>query len=167
MRSAARWPIVAAVLGVAKILSRAVVRAGMFPVGKTKPSMLSVMRSVCAPTSSEPMQAQPPTLGYLLSKALRRHRGRVALVASLLLALLLGTATALTTLALVRINQERKIAVKARDDADSSRKEAESARDGETSARRKSESLKEELRLRLDVVPIRNRDGKHEHVEHS
>ncbi len=53
----------------------------------------------------EPVQAQPPTLGYLLGKALRRHRGRVALVASLLLAALLGTAAALTIRANRRIDR--------------------------------------------------------------
>ena len=66
----------------------------------------------------EPVQAQPPTLGYLLGKSLRRHRGRVALVASLLLAALLGTVTALTTTALVRINREREKAEIARRDAE-------------------------------------------------
>ncbi len=97
----------------------------------------------------DPVQAQPPTLGYLLGKALRRHRGRVALAASLLLALLLGTATALTLQANRRIDQSRKLAEKAKADAESSRNEAVMARDGEAQARGKIESLKEELRLRL------------------
>ena len=97
----------------------------------------------------EPVQAQPPTLGYLLSKALRRHRGRVALAASLLLALLLGTAAALTFQANRRILRAREIAEEAKADAEVSRNQAVVARDGEAESRAKIESLKEVLRLRL------------------
>ena len=75
----------------------------------------------------EPVQAQPPTLGYLLGKAVRRHRTRVALVASVLVALLLGTAAALTTLALFASTTNDKIAVKAKAEADFARKAAEVA----------------------------------------
>ena len=39
----------------------------------------------------EPVQAQPPTLGYLLRKSIGRHRMSVALVSALVLAALLGT----------------------------------------------------------------------------
>ena len=71
------------------------------------------------------------------------------MAASLLLALLLGTATALTSLALIRIDQERKIALTAKADAEAARKAAEIAHDGEALGRVKIEGLKEELRLRL------------------
>ncbi len=97
----------------------------------------------------EPVQAQPPTLGYLLGKALRRHKGRVALVASLLLALLLGTATVLTTAAMLRIDRERHNTEIARQNAEKARGEAESARDREAKSRRDIDDLKETLRLRL------------------
>ena len=44
----------------------------------------------------EPVQSQPPTLGYLLQKSIRRHRVGVALVSSLVLAALLGTGLIVT-----------------------------------------------------------------------
>jgi serine/threonine protein kinase len=55
----------------------------------------------------EPVQAQPPKLGYLLRKSIRRHRVGVALVSLLVLAALLGTASILTTMALLRIERAR------------------------------------------------------------
>jgi hypothetical protein len=105
----------------------------------------------------EPVQAQPPTLGYLLGKALRRHRGRVALVASLVLAVLLGTAALGTTLAMIRIDRERHNAEVARHNAEEARRQAEIDLDREAEARRNIESLKEELRLRLvQTVDVAN-----------
>src|SRR5262249_51170732 len=59
----------------------------------------------------EPVQAQPPTLGYLLRKSIRRHRVGVALVSSLVLAALLGTASILTTMAMFRFDRARKEAM--------------------------------------------------------
>jgi tetratricopeptide (TPR) repeat protein len=83
----------------------------------------------------EPVQAQPPTLAYLLRKSIRRHRFGVALVSSLVLAALLGTASILTTMALFRIDRARKEAMVQRAIAER--------------AKGTIEGLKEELRLRL------------------
>jgi WD40 repeat protein/serine/threonine protein kinase len=51
----------------------------------------------------EPVSAEPPTLKYLLGKHIRRHRGRFALAAAVVLLALAGAATAL-----VRIERERR-----------------------------------------------------------
>jgi serine/threonine protein kinase/tetratricopeptide (TPR) repeat protein len=76
----------------------------------------------------EPVQAQPPTLGYLLRKSIGRHRVGVALVSSLVLAALLGSASILTTTAMFRIDRARVAAEKARKDAVKAEHKAESAR---------------------------------------
>ncbi len=111
----------------------------------------------------EPVLAQPPTLGYLLAKAIRRNRVRVALISSLLLAALLGSAAVLIARDKLRSDSMRsvaenalKITEKAKGEADLARTiaekakgEAEMARDRESNVRRKIEDLEGELHLRL------------------
>jgi WD40 repeat protein/serine/threonine protein kinase/tetratricopeptide (TPR) repeat protein len=90
----------------------------------------------------EPVQAQPPTLGYLLGKSLRRHRVGLALAGSLLLAGLLGAFAVQATLA--RRHIDRALAIAQRAQAD-----AMKARDGEAQARQKIEGIQEVLHHRL------------------
>jgi WD40 repeat protein/serine/threonine protein kinase/tetratricopeptide (TPR) repeat protein len=112
----------------------------------------------------EPVQAQPPTLGYLLGKSLRRHRVAVALTSAVLLALLLGGVAAVSLRVAYRLERLRQSAEKARLLAETERDRADQARQGEVEARakeaearRNAEGLKEELRLRLlEQVDIAN-----------
>ena len=104
----------------------------------------------------DPVQAQPPTLRYLLGKSLRRHRVGLALTSALVLAALLGTFATLATSAALRIDRARRAEAKARREAELARDGALRAREGETLARRLEadarrlvEGLKEALRLRL------------------
>jgi WD40 repeat protein/serine/threonine protein kinase/tetratricopeptide (TPR) repeat protein len=111
----------------------------------------------------EPVQAQPPTLGYLVGKSLRRHRVAVALASACVLALVLGGVAAVSLRVAYRLDRLRQTAESARslaqterDRANAERDHADQARLGEAVARAKeaearksAEGLKEELRLRL------------------
>jgi serine/threonine protein kinase len=104
----------------------------------------------------EPVQAQPPTLGYLLGKALRRHRVAAALASAVILALVLGIVATISLRVAYRLERLRQTALTERDRANTERDRADQARQGEAlaraeeaKARRSAEGLKEELRLRL------------------
>jgi serine/threonine protein kinase len=73
--------------------------------------------------AGEPVTAQPPTLGYLFGKYVRRHRMGIATAAALLLAALIASA-----FAFYRVDQ-------ARFTAETERARAEAALDGERNAR--------------------------------
>src|SRR5439155_15645572 len=81
--------------------------------------------------ADEPVQACPRSVGYRLGKFARRHRGAVAAVAAVTLALLLGTALAIW---------QAIEATRARDDAlraaaaETAAKETASAKEKETQA---------------------------------
>jgi WD40 repeat protein/serine/threonine protein kinase/tetratricopeptide (TPR) repeat protein len=122
----------------------------------------------------EPVQARPPTLGYLLGKSLRRHRVAVALISAVVLALVLGGVAAVSVRVAYRLNQLRQTAEEARDRADRARQGealarataerarsfavaerdranaerdgADRARRGEAEARRKAEQVSKSLR---------------------
>jgi serine/threonine protein kinase/tetratricopeptide (TPR) repeat protein len=61
----------------------------------------------------EPVLARPPSRAYLVGKVVRRHRGAIAALGSVVLALVVGVAVAMHGLA--RAREERDQAVKARD----------------------------------------------------
>jgi WD40 repeat protein/tetratricopeptide (TPR) repeat protein len=79
----------------------------------------------------------------------RRHRVAIALALTILLTALFGTAAALTTLAMIRIEGERRNTEIARQKADKARGDAESARNEANAAREGEANAKKELRLRL------------------
>jgi hypothetical protein len=89
----------------------------------------------------EPVQAQPPTLGYLLGKSLRRHRVALALTSAVLLALVLGGVAAVSVPVAYHMVRLRQAAERA-----SALAMIERAAD---EALRNAEGLKEELRLRV------------------
>jgi eukaryotic-like serine/threonine-protein kinase len=111
----------------------------------------------------ESVHAQPPTLGYLLGKSLRRHRVALTLASAVLLALMLGGIAVSLRIQKDRLERLRREAERARsialterdranaelERADEARQGEASARTGEVEARRTAEVLKEGLRLRL------------------
>jgi hypothetical protein len=81
----------------------------------------------------EAVQAQPPSLGYLLRKYFRRHRLPIAAAAALVVAVVAGLIALGTGLAMVRI-------AAARDEAETERQKADRAREGEAAQRRRAEA---------------------------
>ena len=104
----------------------------------------------------EPVQAQPPTLRYLLGKSVRRHRVAIALASTIALTAVLGTVAAIATSTALRIDRARREAELQRDRADKAAAGEKVASAKEAEARRTAEALKEELRLRLVKIDVAN-----------
>ena len=105
----------------------------------------------------EAVHARPPTLRYLLQKAVRRHRIAIALASTMLLTALFGAIAWVATSTALRIERSRRAAVLARERADQAAAGEKMARASESEARRTIEGLKDELRLRLvEKVDVAN-----------
>jgi WD40 repeat protein/serine/threonine protein kinase/tetratricopeptide (TPR) repeat protein len=103
----------------------------------------------------EPVRAQPPTLGYMLGKYVRRHRLPIAAAAALTLAIMTGLIALGTGAALFQIAAARDQAEIARGKTEQALAEAKAARTGEAEQRREAERLAREARvyaIRLDVA---------------
>ena len=99
----------------------------------------------------EPVQAVPPSVGYRLRKFVQRHRGPVAAVAVVLLAVVAGAATA-TWQAVRATTAEREAVVNARD-ATAAKEEADHNATVAAEAAGKSTHLAEQRRV--DIYPPR------------
>ena len=104
----------------------------------------------------EPVLAQPPSLRYLLGKSLRRHRVGITLIAVLVLTVLLGTTTALTMAALLRIDHARREAMRARDIADRASKAEKEARNEVALALQRIKDLEQKNRQQLVQLVLNN-----------
>ncbi|HEV3142808.1 MAG TPA: protein kinase [Gemmataceae bacterium] len=93
--------------------------------------------------NGEAVLAQPPTMGYVLSKQFRKHRMRIAAGAGVLALLFAGV-----IFAFVHINSARKQAVTAFHQADAERREKEAALARETDANTKLAAEQLELEHR-------------------
>jgi WD40 repeat protein/tetratricopeptide (TPR) repeat protein len=110
-----------------------------------------------------PVQAQPPTLGYLLGKSVRRHRVGIAVASLLVLTIVLGATAAAAINVLITVSRARDNVKKAlgetrvaRDEANHARHREQEAREKVETARRRIESLENERRLRLVRIAVTN-----------
>jgi WD40 repeat protein/serine/threonine protein kinase len=96
----------------------------------------------------EPVAAQPPSLGYLASKFVKRHKLPLAAAAAVLLTLIAGTG-----FAFYRIDKERKDALSARNNEAAAKVEAQDlAREASALAGKNSALAEQEAEARRNVV---------------
>ena len=107
--------------------------------------------------NDEPVQARPPSVGYLLGKALRKHR--VLAITSAIVALVLAAATAISTWQAIRAYDQSQVAddAKVRAEANlrqakTNEQEASRQRDIAKTARQEADRLKEKSEQEKDIA---------------